>query len=511
MKQINREAIQRMVNAQANSYQSGGSGEGSSMAGYATQVWVEGNYLSKEFFNRLFTIHGTDANDDPTTVLPNDMDTTIVSIESMFGFWTEFYLSALGQGSGGSTAITLSMLDDVQLTNPTSGQVLTYNGTKWVNADSSGGIDIGAVWTALAAGTSEQINASHLTTALTNYATQTWIGQNYLPLSGGTLTGQLLINSNKSGCIIMETNTSECSISYKTGTGARCVLGSFDNRFFLWNTTIGEHVSVLHANGNVGIGNNNPSYRLDVNGTFHASGNSSIGGTLGVTGNITMGSKLVATQEWVNTQISGMATQTWVSNNYLGINATAAAASKLATARTLWGQSFNGTANVSGNMSSVGNMTFSSSENIFEHSNGSYTDPAPGSDVNFKFGGSLAATYISARYGVLSNGYVTSLSDIRMKNVKSRFEIDPMKIAGASLIRFEWKDGHDRNVHVGGIAQEWDEILPEAVIRTGDGMLAMDYGTIGMACAVSLARKVVEQDRRIEQLQKRIERLERLL
>jgi hypothetical protein len=38
------------------------------------------------------------------------------------------------------------------------------------------------------------------------------------------------------------------------------------------------------ANGNVGIGTNNPTNLLDVNGTFRAAGNSSIGGTLDVTG-----------------------------------------------------------------------------------------------------------------------------------------------------------------------------------------------------------------------------------
>jgi hypothetical protein len=39
--------------------------------------------------------------------------------------------------------------------------------------------------------------------------------------------------------------------------------------------------------GRVGISKLNPSYKLDVNGTFNASGNSLIGGTLAVTGNIT--------------------------------------------------------------------------------------------------------------------------------------------------------------------------------------------------------------------------------
>lgn len=113
--------------------------------------------------------------------------------------------------------------------------------------------------------------------------------------------------------------------------------------------------------------------------------------------------------------------------------------------------------------------------------------------------------------GVLSNGYVTALSDIRKKNVIEDIELDVNAIALARLIRFTWKDGHDTDEHVGGIAQEWQKILPEAVHEAADGTLSMDYGTIGMISAVTLARKVVEQERRLEELEARIKRLENIL
>ena len=113
--------------------------------------------------------------------------------------------------------------------------------------------------------------------------------------------------------------------------------------------------------------------------------------------------------------------------------------------------------------------------------------------------------------GVLSNGYVTALSDIRKKNVTGEVELDLNAIALARLIRFTWKDGHDQDKHVGGIAQEWQKIIPEAVHESADGTLSMDYGTIGMMSAVTLARKVVEQERRLEELEARIKRLENIL
>lgn len=187
-----------------------GGGGGSDLAGYASQAWVDQFYLSKEFFNRLFTIHGTDSNNDPTTVLPNDTTTTITSIEAMFGFWTELYVSALGNGGQIGGSIYLSQLADVALNNPTNGQALVYDSTthKWVNGQASG-VDMSTVWSNLAAATSEQINASHLSNALSSYvtssalsstlsdyvtttalgttlasyATQTWVSQNYISIA----------------------------------------------------------------------------------------------------------------------------------------------------------------------------------------------------------------------------------------------------------------------------------------------------------------------------------------
>ena len=114
--------------------------------------------------------------------------------------------------------------------------------------------------------------------------------------------------------------------------------------------------------------------------------------------------------------------------------------------------------------------------------------------------------------GVLSNGYVTALSDIRKKNVIEDIELDVNAIALARLIRFTWKDRKfDKNEHVGGIAQEWKKILPEAVHEAADGTLSMDYGAIGMISAVTAAREVVRLKKEVESLKKEIEALKRLV
>ena len=124
---------------------SGGSGGGAGssqlaamLQGYATQSWVDENYVGIEFFNRLFRMHG----DNDTVIVPNDLDTTIQNIEARFGLWTESFLSALGLNSGGGGGGSVSYLNDlldVSITNPTVGEGLIYDGTRWVNGPIGGG------------------------------------------------------------------------------------------------------------------------------------------------------------------------------------------------------------------------------------------------------------------------------------------------------------------------------------------------------------------------------------
>ena len=111
---------------------------------------------------------------------------------------------------------------------------------------------------------------------------------------------------------------------------------------------------------------------------------------------------------------------------------------------------------------------------------------------------------------------MTALSDVRLKKVLGHVELTAEKIAKASAIRFAWKDGHDKREHVGGIAQEWEELLPQAVVDV-DGRLSMDYSAIAYVSVVSLAKKVVAKQKDIDslkaenaKLEKRLERLEKM-
>jgi len=135
-----------MVDGAGGGSASGGGISSSDLAGLATQVWVNQNYLSIDFFSSLFKAYGpAETEGDPDVeIVPNDTESTISNIKAMFGFWTEQYISALGQGSGGGGgggATTLGDLLDVEFSGtPSDGQVLKYNGTthKWYNGTDEG-------------------------------------------------------------------------------------------------------------------------------------------------------------------------------------------------------------------------------------------------------------------------------------------------------------------------------------------------------------------------------------
>ena len=487
--------------------------------GFATQTWVGQNYLSIAFFARLFQ-----AKNGNTNVNPNDTTSTIDSIKAMFGFWTDQYISALGQGSGGSGGGALADLVDVTITNPQTNQALIYNGNgHWVNANIPSGIDMSTVWSALAAATNEQINASHLSTALSDYvtssaisdmATKTWVGQQDYITSSGSCNYATSAGSADSA---IWADKVYCT----SHIGSWYLSSDYDGSDYFWLTAK--------------YGSNTLPCAVDYATSAGSAGS------------------------------SGSATQ-------------------LSNARTLWGQSFNGTANVSGSMYGVGDIQCSSGSRIYPDGAGmlyigsssnvgwvmmqdicSQDSQGDGiwsirtngiarfQNVYMPDGGRISCNNASSsqlyignendsgwvrisdmcsRQGdsywkvlsngsatfanVLSNGYVTALSDVRLKKVLGHVELTAEQIAKASAIRFSWKDGHDKREHVGGIAQEWKELLPQAVVDV-DGRLSMDYSAIAYVSVVSLAKKVVAQQREIDslkaenaKLEKRLERLEKM-
>ena len=254
---LSREGIDRMSRGRGNGSGSGGGSQFdmSMLIGYATEQWCNETFVTIAFFDQLFQLYDDEEKISVNGELP--VDQSKLNIKAMFGFWTDFYISALGNGGQIGASIYLSSLADVNVAGVQNGQVLTWNSSqgKWIASSVSSGVDMTTVWNALAGGTSQQINASHLTTALTGYATTTWVsnqgfattawvGQqgfattswvntqlaNYLPLAGGAMVagarisssgGNLIIgNSNNAAWLMLQDVCSQSGSSYWQITAA---------------------------------------------------------------------------------------------------------------------------------------------------------------------------------------------------------------------------------------------------------------------------------------------------
>ena len=179
----------------------GGGLNPSALAGYATQQYVDENYVGKPFFNNLFTIHGKEKvtvvdggstteteteiimlpNEIPSTVTTTDEETgvvttterTITSIEANYGFWSESFISALGLnsgGGGGGTSLNEPLLSINQAglaAHPSaSGQTIVWNGSAWVYGNAGGGGGTGTVTSvAMTVPTGFDISGSPITAA----------------------------------------------------------------------------------------------------------------------------------------------------------------------------------------------------------------------------------------------------------------------------------------------------------------------------------------------------------
>ena len=184
--------------------------------------------LDVAFFDALFQAYA-----GSTKVTPNASTSSVDNIKAMFGFWTQQYISALGKNDSQGVVSALSDLVDVNIVNPTNGQVLKYNATtgKWYNGNDegvtslawsqitgrpttiagygitdakivNGTITLGS--TSITPLTSSAITDMATKTwvgqqgfitssAISDMATKTWVGNNYLPRTGGDLTGNLAV------------------------------------------------------------------------------------------------------------------------------------------------------------------------------------------------------------------------------------------------------------------------------------------------------------------------------
>ena len=445
---------------------------------YATETWVSQNYISIAYFDRLFRAYNGN-----TIVNHNDTESTITSIEAMFGFWTEQYLSALGNSGGGSVSLTLANMGDVALNNLADGQVLTYNATtgKWVNANPQGGVtDLASLTdvTLTTPSANQVLLYDGTTSKWKNSGLKTINGESifgtgnivvggggsaYLPLAGGTMTGTLVltqgvsISSEGNPLLVYRPSGFNTISNIQWGVGAnnsQGVIRSSASDLLHWRGggTSGQAYAILDEYNATSILNDSylPLSGGSVSGSITPSANASF--------------NLGSSSLWWNR------VYTRYIDTASGYNL------RLCTA---------GTERLSIAASS-GNVGIGT------------TSPSYKLHVN----GTLGAGNTSVA-NLESEGYVSALSDIRKKDVVEYMDgLTIEQIAKAPIIKFLWKERPEDGLQVGSIAQYWEKVLPQSVHKSKNDYLSFSYGVAALVGTISNSRELVKHDARLSRIEK---------
>ena len=238
--------------------------------------------------------------------------------------------------------------------------------------------------------------------------------------------------------------------------------------------------------------------------------------------NITLSSLSDLNQSWENLLKSEPDFATTSSN--------VASATKLQIGRSIWGQKFDGTKSLSGDMSNVSSISMDGNlSGVKTLTGGNVTlsiDSSPGYNIGFRLGGSQnnafclidggLQPYYNSRnalnFGAPDTRWKTiyvvnavdASSDIRLKDICAYINIELDKIAQAKIFSYKWKDKRIKDIQIGCSAQYWKDIIPEAIKEDCEGYLSMAYDRIALASAISIAREVVNLNKKLINIESKI-------
>ena len=126
---------------------------------------------------------------------------------------------------------------------------------------------------------------------------------NYLPLTGGTLSGALLLENNCK-LIGLDTSGGEAYLAYVSPSN-NVILGSVFHNTYLSGTTVnirygGTSGIYLDSSGKVGIGTTAPEYKLHVVGTTHISGSTSFDSSITLKGTTSTTARIIMSRSSYN-------------------------------------------------------------------------------------------------------------------------------------------------------------------------------------------------------------------
>ena len=421
---------------------------------------------------------------------------------------------------------------------------------------------------------------------------------NYLPLSGGTMTGDIATKSFKSG-----TDSLGLYIEAKSNVGARIQYNK--------STTGMDYDTLLLKNGDISW-NNNPvlhsgnynSYSPKLDGTG-ASGTwgISISGNAATATNAdtlaksfaeninyaayTTGLKLIRydanweangfPMKWtsglsvmagycgwqlvtlgggIDTPYFRKVSDSGIWSNWRALaftDSNVASATKLQNSRTIWGQSFDGTGNVSGDIklaeeadAKIGSTYSKSDANLYNYIlfgnktsgiqfvSGTWTSSKNELVFDFKTGlkkssalsilnsgnvgiGTTSPSYklhiVGTAYAsenIIAAGDLTAGSDIRYKDKIQDLRLSVHDIALAPAFNYKWNNREDALVHIGSSAQYWlnTDAKDAVYYDKQNDFYHLNYASLALCNTIILARGMETQEEKIARLEERIKELE---
>lgn len=519
--------------------------------GFATQTWVTSNFITIAYFDRLFRAYN-----GSTLVSHNDTTTTIDNIKAMFGFWTDFYLSALGTGGVSSVSISLSQLADVNVAGVTNGQVLSYNSTnaEWVPTTISN-------VTSLSALSDVQLTAPSINQVMTyNSITGKWensdlktvngqsiIGTGDIPVSGGggSTMSYIIPFATAQNADTIKTQSLTTNFRFgTTNTGSDTWLNIIDiykqTTFIDIPWTDPRYGAQMFFGINNGQNNVGVRFRYDGSwgSIYKLAYTSDLSNYLPLTGGKMSGNIYISNSnpavffsangnDWCvqeyNTKfyfgngiyysmIMNTAGHIGIGGEEPSLGYDLVSKGDMYCKGTLLARAFN-----------AAYVEIPAGQNIIQSTSGYdlYVNFSRNDNVLLCIGGGnvgIGVSTISYKLqvagSIYATGGVTALSDIRHKTVIRDAAVSVEDIARMPAVMYQWNDGReDKKLHVGSIAQNWQTVLPEVVLKANDeeGTLSMQYGVAALVSSIIIARKVVNHEERIKQLEKENKELKKRL